>query len=348
MGIFSINFEDKLFLVKHYIEKLTRLKILFFYAIIFFLFYFHSKFIKNNHDIIKIFLIIFIVSLLSPIIFILISNKISFLYHFNNMVVISSFLYLIIFVISFFTYLNSKIKIINIKKNFSIIGILVLIVFYNFDLSLKTLNEIKQNESRKEINEIILKIKYNKNLKIEDTNILTFNNLVLIWSILNDVKDLKIIDGTFSAKDDALTEIDLIESLKFLKLNKNDFENFISNKKVGYRYLNENARQIFWQKYQANSLFTFKNSNDFDKNVKDFVEKSSPFYSHQFAIPRFEQKRLIKKFVSTKRNNNYAPDIIILELKKNIINKSIIDLNAYCKTYSGDYFELFFLNKYCD
>ena len=189
-------------------------------------------------------------------------------------------------------------------------------MFYNFDLSSKTLNDIKQNDSRKEINEIILKIKYNKNLKIKDTNILTFNNLILIWSILNDVKDLKIIDGTFSAKDDALTEIDLIESLKFLKLDKNDFENFISNKKVGYRYLNENARQIFWQKYQANSLFTFKNSNDFDKNVKDFVENSSPFYSHQFAIPRFEQKRLIEKFDSINKNNNYAPDIIILEMKK--------------------------------
>ena len=348
MGIFSISFDDKLFLINYYIEKLTRIKILFLYAIIFFVFYFHSKFIKKNHDIIKIFLIIFVSSILSPIIFILISNKISFLYHFNNMVVISSFLFLIIFFISLSTYLSFKINIFNINKNFSLIGILILILFYNFDLGSKTLNEIKQNESRKEINEIILKIKHNNNLKIKESNILTFSNLTLIWSILNDVKDLKIVDGTFSAKDDTLTEIDLIEALKFLKLNKFDFESFISNKKVGYRYLNENARQIFWQKYQANSLFSFKNSNDFNINVKNFVENSSPFYSHQFAIPRFEQKRLIEMFVSTKKNNNYAPDIIIIEKKKNIINKSIIDLNFYCKSYNGNHFKLFFLKKYFD
>ena len=159
------------------------------------------------------------------------------------MVVISSFLYLVIFFISFIFYLSSKINILNINKNFSIIGILILIMFYNFDLSSKTLNDIKQNDSRKEINEIILKIKYNDYLKIKETNILTFNNLALIWSILNDVKDLKLLTE-LSAKDDNLTEIDLIESLKFLKLNKMILK-VLFEQKVGYRYLNENARQIF-------------------------------------------------------------------------------------------------------
>ena len=144
-----------------------------------------------------------------------------------------------------------------------------------------------------------------------------------------------------------MTELDLIETLKFLKLNEDDFENFIKNKKVGYRYLNENARQIFWQKYQANSLFTFKNSNDFDDDVRNFIKNSSPFHSHQFAIPRFERKRLLKKFSNYQKNNQYLPDIIVLEVKREIINKSVIDLNVYCKIFEGDYFKLFFLKSYC-
>ena len=80
----------------------------------------------------------------------------------------------------------------------------------------------------------------------------------MIWSILNNIKNLKIIDGTFSAKSDELVENDLIESLRFLNLNKNDFEQFINNQKVGYRYINKNARQLFWQKYQANLYLPIK------------------------------------------------------------------------------------------
>ena len=90
----------------------------------------------------------------------------------------------------------------------------------------------------------------------------------MIWSILNDVKYLKIIDGTFSTKSNENIEKDLIEAFKFLNLDKDKFVNFIKNKKIGYRYLNQGMRLLFWQKYQANSLFTFINLKILNKNFK--------------------------------------------------------------------------------
>lgn len=346
MGIFDISLEKKIFLLAHYFEKLTRVKILLFYLLIFTLYFFHLKFIKQNNDTITVILFIFIASLLSPIIFVIISNKISFLYHFNNLVVISAFLFLIFFSVSLLVHFFSKI-IINRKYSFYF-GILVILIFYNLHVNLKTINEIKQNKNRYEINEIVSLIKNNSSFEIKNLNLLTFNNKILIWSILNNIKNLKIVDGTFSAKSDELVENDLIESLRFLNLNKNDFEQFVNNQKVGYRYINKNARQLFWQKYQANSLFTFKNSSDFDYQTLKFIKNSSPFHSHQFAIPKFELKRLIKKFENTKEKKFYFPDIIVIENDREVIKNSKVNSKLYCMNFDGKYYKMYILKKYCN
>lgn len=346
MGIFEINFEKKIFLLTHYFEKLTRVKILLFYLMIFSLYYFHFKFIKANNDIITVILFIFIASLLSPIIFVIISNKISFLYHFNNLVVISAFLFLIFFSVSLLIHFFSKTII--TRHYFFYFGILIVLIFYNLHVNLITFNEIKQNKNRNEINEIISLIKNNSYIEIKNLNLLSFNNKILIWSILSDIKNLKIIDGTFSAKSDELVEKDLIESLKFLNLNKNDFKQFINNRKVGYRYINKNARQLFWQKYQANSLFTFKNSNDFDHKTLKFIKDSSPFHSHQFAIPKFELKRLLRKFENIKKSKLYFPDIIVIEKDREVIKNSKVNSKIYCKSFDGDYYSMYFLKKLCN
>ena len=170
----------------------------------------------------------------------------------------------------------------------------------------------------------------------------------MIWAILNNINYLKIIDGTFKIKKNDLVEKDLIETFKFLNLNIKHFENFISNKKTGYRYLNPEMRQLFWQKYQANSLFTFKNSNDFKNQTLEFIQNSSPFYAHQFAIPEFELKRLRNKFITIKTNNNFKPDIVMMNKSKKILNEYFLDLNKYCRVFNGDLFTLYFKREYCE
>ena len=73
------------------------------------------------------------------------------------------------------------------------------------------------------------------------------------------------------------------------------------------------CNNCFWQKYQANSFYTYQNSKDFNQNIMEIIKKTSPSYIHQIAIPNFEMDRLINRY------NNYS------EIEKNSF--IIIDKN---------------------
>ena len=86
------------------------------------------------------------------------------------------------------------------------------------------------------INEMNL-LKKNNNLSL-----LTFDNRFLVWSILNEVKFLWIVNGVFVPKKHEMIENDLINTFKYLKLSVKDFEKFLENKKLSsWRYRNENV-----------------------------------------------------------------------------------------------------------
>ena len=75
-------------------------------------------------------------------------------------------------------------------------------------------------QHRNELNKVI------KTLSLENVrelSILTFDNKIIIWSILNDIKDLKIINGLISPKTNEQIENDIIESFYFLGLNSDKF-----------------------------------------------------------------------------------------------------------------------------
>ena len=89
-------------------------------------------------------------------------------------------------------------------------------------------------------------------------------------------------------------EQNFVENLKFLNINKIDFYfDIISNKKGSWRYNNEFVKYFSWYKYQANSLITFKNTNDFKYDEAEFIKKSSPTKTQQIIIPQFEINRLL-------------------------------------------------------
>ena len=82
---------------------------------------------------------------------------------------------------------------------------------------------------------------------------------------------------------------------QILNLSIKDFELFIENKKKSsWRYRNENVKNLFWLRYQANSLVTFNKSKNFNKEILDFVNKSSPLLVQQLLIPNEELQRLNK------------------------------------------------------
>ena len=61
----------------------------------------------------------------------------------------------------------------------------------------------------------------------------TFDNKIMVWSILKDIKYLSVANGLFTPKKNEMIENDLIGSFKFLRLTEDDLRNFIKNKKRG-------------------------------------------------------------------------------------------------------------------
>ena len=62
--------------------------------------------------------------------------------------------------------------------------------------------------------------------------------------------------------------------------------------------------------------------------------------SQQLVIPNFEIERLVLKFdKDIKFNSN--PDLVIINKKDPILNKSIIDRRKFCKIFDGEYYVFF-------
>ena len=344
MGLIKIDFLDKIFFIKHYLFQLFNIKLLLVYIILIINFIYVKKNYVRDFQNISVFYIIFISSVLAPIVFLLITNKVSVLYHFNNTVVLCLFL---LFLMNFLIFLKNNTKaFFYIRKIYLVSFSLIILVFFNIYSFTDYNKKIINKENRIDRNKIF-KILSDKNIQNKDLSLLTFNSRIMIWSILNNFKDINILDGQFSPRSHDLTDKSLIESFKFLKLEILDFQNFIKNKKRGYRYLNEDARLIYWLKYQANSSITFKDSIDFDEEVLKHIEESSPYYSHQFAIPKFEQKRLSKLFKEYDNNIFKDPDLIILNKNHYILDNAKINLEEYCTIYNQKLLRVYLKKNNC-
>ena len=342
IGVIQIDFEDKIFLLKHYLYKLLTVKLLALYAFFIINFSIIKKFYSKDFEIIKIFYILFISSLLAPLIFIILSSKIAFLYHFNNITVVCTVL-LFIFILLVLLKHNLKLTFLNKKilLLFSIFLILITHNIYSF-----TSFDKNQHGKRNELNNILNVLTVRK---VDSSNLvlLSFDRKIMTWAILNNVKDINVLDGTFSPRTTTLTDISLIESFKFLELQFRKFDDFIRNKKQGYRYINKDARLIYWQRYQANSLTTFQKSNDFDKVILEYLMKSSPFYAHQFAIPNYEIKRLSEMFLDYKDKNFKEPNLIIINKDHDILKNSQVNLNKYCIIHNKKFLTAYLKKNLC-
>ena len=347
MGLIPVNYQDKIYLFKYYFSKIFRLKLITIYIFLFINFIFLKKFSPNDLKYVNIFYLLFFSSLISPIIFIIFSNKIAFLYHFNNTVVICLVLLIIILFLINIRILFKRFNSIFYKKFSSIIFILLLLISYNSLLFKKYLLDSIE-PSRQDRNYIVNFLNKDNNFELKKINFQTFDTKLMTWLIFNNNQNLDLIDGTFTLRKNFEIENDLIKTFKFLKLSENDFQKFIENKKLGYRYINHDLRTFFWQRYSANSLYKFNNSDDFDPEVLKFLNNSSPYYSHQFALPNFEVKRLLEKFNNFNLKKDTQDKFIVVEKNHLILSKSIIDDSLYCEKYVGSIFNFYVPITYCN
>ena len=168
----------------------------------------------------------------------------------------------------------------------------------------------------------------------------------MIWGMMNEKIDyLNLTYVGSTGKNYNLIENDLINSFIFLKLNSKDFLKFLENKFKGYRYLNEHVGTFFRHRYTANSLFTYKNSQNFEPEIKDYILNTSPLYHQQLAIPIEEFVRLENKFNNAKEENFINPDIIILSQKLSFMKKIEIDKDIFCEVFVGNIYSLYVENS---
>ena len=157
---------------------------------------------------------------------------------------------------------------------------------------------------------------------------------------MNDFKNFTLSPVSFWVpKKNSTIEKELIFNFKFFNLTSDDYVNFFSNKKAGYRYKNSNTEDFFDRTYLANSMVTFKNSKDFTKSILNEIEKTNPMITHQLLIPNFEFERMKEEYFKTKIN--IQPNYVILEKNKFIFYNKMLENNKYCQILSNNTYSVF-------
>ena len=338
LGVFYLNSSQKIILFQ-YLENF------FFGKKFIFLFLLNTVFLfLRTSKLIKIFYLLFLSSILSPILFFFVFDKGVDYYHFFDWVVITGVLFPIISTLylidKYFLQLLRK----NHLKNLMKFLLLVIIIYFNFSSGLKFKDSAKKNEFRRNnLNEVTKFIKKNDFIKDKNLEILSLNIQLTTWLLLSDYKNFSLIPLTFwTPKTNDTLEDELISSLKFLNLNKNDFYNMIKNEKKSWRFKNEFVYVFFGRKYLANSLVNFNNNlSDFTEIEKKYILSNNLINTHQVIIPKLELQRLLNKFDKIKTKIN--PDIVILD--KNGYHKTTdLKNNNYCKVFNNATFKIY-INK---
>jgi hypothetical protein len=340
MGLVFIDNDMKIYLFNHYLSKLLRFKYVSLYIFLLLIIYlFNYKQKKINSFILNIFFINFFSSIFSVFFFILLSNKIALLYHFNNLVVISLVLLLfIIFLYSVIFIYRNKYR---SYKNFNYLLITLCIpMFFFYNYSIYKDQKLLDINYRISQNQVLSKIKEMR-IDLNKASLLTFDYPIITWAIFNNINQLPILGGTYALKNDIKIEKDLILSFKILNLSKEDFIDFFENKRRGYRYINSDVQNIFFTKYQANSLTTFNSSKNFSEEIMKFINSSSPLYTHQIIIPNEEILRLQDLFDKVDYNLSDISQFIVVSKKHPIIGKSRVSNLLYNKILDNEYFLLY-------
>ena len=179
----------------------------------------------------------------------------------------------------------------------------------------------------------------------KDSPILTFDSRVQTNLILNNYKNLNFVNGINTPINDLNIENKIINIFKFLNLQETDFNNFIKNKKISWRFINWNIADTFYMKYQANKLTTYKNTMDFTLEEMIYISKSSPLHSQQLIIPSFEIKRLTNKFRNFSNYIKINPELIIINTNTDFTRNLSLDKNLYCSKNINKTYKIYLSKK---
>jgi hypothetical protein len=339
VGLITLDLDKRLLILQHLFDKLISVEFILIFLILTGSYFFLKK--KNivKTEAINLLYFLYLGSSLAPIFFIIFSPTTSEMYHFMNIMVSTAFFVLMIFIflISFYLIKNFLIK------NYILTSISILsIIFYVFFSYTSMMNK-SLNSERKDFQNLVSHIS-NMNINKEDS-ILTFDGKVQTYLILKDYNNLPFVLSINTPKNDDLVENRVIEMFKFFNLDKDDFFDFIKNKKHGWRYINNNIGKTFLSKYQANSLTTYNDSDNFSQKELESIRASSPFHSQQLIIPKFEIQRLITKFEKFEFKETLKPKLIVANLNDNFSSNIIINDDFYCSKIINNTYKIYYVKN---
>ena len=321
LGLVTIGSEKKFFLIKYYLINLLRVEFLILFILTLYLNWFLNK--KKNINLhtnkINIFFILVVTSIVSPLLFFIISPKIISIFHFLNIILFSFIFYIIL---SFFSIFYFSLKKLNLKKKYSISTIyaILTIIYISIFVPLELDFFLKNKEKRGEI--IKLHKFFNKN-NLNNTDLKLFTNDLLIMNlwILNNNNQLIISDAFSNSLSDTQIEFNLLNSLKDFNIGEKQLQKLISFKKSQIR--NKLFMLLFNYKYQANSLYTFSKLENYHKADQDLIVVTSPFRVQMQIIPENEKKRILNLYKNLKINLDLLPNYVVINNSKGFENFSI-------------------------
>ena len=338
LGVFKIDLKQKTILFDYYFNFILGKNFIF----LFLLNTLYYILLKSNIS--KILYFLFISSVISPFFFFLFFSKGVDYYHFFGWIVVCGFLFpfissLVLIKDKILPFFNDR------SVNFYSISLIILMISYlNLTNAIKYKNDFEQIKyDRNNLNELVIFIKKNKYFKNKNSKIFNLNEKLSIWFLLENYKNFSIIPISFwNPKTDDILENELISTVRFLKLDENDFYDLIKNEFRSWRYQNPFVRKFFGRKYMANSLVTFKNdTSDFTDLEKKYIESNNLISTHQVIIPKSEIQRLLKKFKNFKKEIN--PELVVID-SQSLVNSSKFKNDEYCLIFKNNRF-LIYINK---
>ena len=309
-GLITISFEDKFFLIKYYLISLLRYEFIILFGLtLFFNWYFNKKKLLEQYiDKINIFFLLIMSSILSPFIFFIISPKIISIFHFVNIILFSFIFYIIL---SLFCILYLLSKNFNFKNYYSkkIFYIILSIICLSTFVPLELNSLLKSKDQRIEITK--LHRFFDKN-NLKNTNSKLFTNDLLIMNLwlLNNNTQLVISDAFSNSLSDKKIEFNLLNSLKDFDIGEKQLKELVSLDKSQVR--NKLFMMLFNYKYQANTLHTFAELEDYNKIDQDLIIKTSPFRVQMQILPETEKKRIFHFYKDLEINLDLLPNYEVI------------------------------------
>ena len=304
IGLFEINLQEKIFLVKYFLYNFLRFEIIILFFLSFVLkLYSKEIFIKNNIvEILNIFFYLFICSIAAPFIFVLLSPKVISLYHFFDLIIFTGVYYILLNCIIYF-YCKFR----NLLSNSILVYILFFICFCVVFLNYRfvALN-INQRQDLNSINIFLLKN------NIENTNKTLFTNdlrIINLW-LYHKNKYLSVPEGFSNSLSDDQVEQSLFALFESLKISSDDFSSFLDLKLEDGRTFFSTF--YFNYKYQANSLKQFAHISHYLPDQRTQILNTSPLRASSNIMPEDKKLDIVRRYQSFDDKIKYYPDIIII------------------------------------